>query len=236
MSELCLQNEQKLWTNLHTGTVKTPHLEKMALKPSVFIPFYIYLIKKYETKTYYHCNLRDHFIIFCFFFLISNFFLKELELIHLKKIYFYFVFFSFLSFFFFFPLHLQHGEVSGPGIQPSPQQWPRPLQQCQILNPLSHHKGNPTLCFLILWFTPWWVWHWNLPSESILSVYWEKESMHINNTVLLLLGEVGRAPEKGEVIHSWRKAFSHPWGKHPHWETSCGKGSSDPGRGPARGK
>ena len=48
----------------------------------------------------------------------------------------------------FFQPRLWHVEVSGPGIQPMPQQWPKPLQwQCQILNPVSH-RGIPRNIFL----------------------------------------------------------------------------------------
>lgn len=36
---------------------------------------------------------------------------------------------------FYFWSHQQHVEVSGPGVKPTPQKWPRPLQwQCQIVN------------------------------------------------------------------------------------------------------
>ena len=38
----------------------------------------------------------------------------------------------------FFGLHLQHGDVLGPGMAPAPQQWPEPQEcQWQILNLLS---------------------------------------------------------------------------------------------------
>lgn len=57
---------------------------------------------------------------------------------------------------FFFWLSRQHAEVPEPrtlprpGIEPTQQPWPEPLQwQCQVLNPLSH-KGNfrPSWCWL----------------------------------------------------------------------------------------
>ena len=56
-------------------------------------------------------------------------------------------------FFFLFWLHLLPGEVSGPGIEPAPQQRPELLQwQCQSLN-LLHHKGTPVWIYfqLLLW-------------------------------------------------------------------------------------
>ena len=49
---------------------------------------------------------------------------------------------------FFFSLpRLWHAEVPKPGVKPTPQQRPEPLQwQCQILNPLCHKK-TPLLLF-----------------------------------------------------------------------------------------
>ena len=48
---------------------------------------------------------------------------------------------------------LKHVEVPEPGIKPTPQQWPEPLQwQCHILNPLSH-QGTPWFLFCFVLFT-----------------------------------------------------------------------------------
>ena len=41
-----------------------------------------------------------------------------------------------LETYFFFLVMSKHGEVPGPGIEPTPHQWPEPQQwQCQIFNP-----------------------------------------------------------------------------------------------------
>jgi len=54
---------------------------------------------------------------------------------------------SLFSFSHFWPCPL-HVEVPGPGIQPTPQQWPKPLWwQHWILN-LLHHKRTPQSPFL----------------------------------------------------------------------------------------
>ena len=46
-------------------------------------------------------------------------------------------------------LHLWHMEVPGPGIEPAPQQQPKPLQsQCQIFNPLRHRR-TPRSCYTL---------------------------------------------------------------------------------------
>ena len=56
----------------------------------------------------------------------------------------------FFFFFFYFWPYLQHVEVPELGSEPTPQQWPKPLQwQCWILN-LLHQQRIPCLSF---WFT-----------------------------------------------------------------------------------
>ena len=53
-----------------------------------------------------------------------------------------FAFFEFLLLFLLL-LYSQQVEVPGPGLEPSIQQWPEPLQwQCQILNPLSKARDQ----------------------------------------------------------------------------------------------
>ena len=55
-----------------------------------------------------------------------------------------------LFFFFFFLPCLWHAESPRPGIEPMPQQWPKPWQrQRQILNLLSH-RGPPKIYFFEL--------------------------------------------------------------------------------------
>ena len=45
--------------------------------------------------------------------------------------------------------HSRQMEVPRPGIEPTPQKWPKPLQwQCRILNPL-HHKRTPCIYLII---------------------------------------------------------------------------------------
>ena len=51
-----------------------------------------------------------------------------------------------------FCLHLWHVEVPGPGMEPTPQKQPEPLQQqSQILNPL-YHQGIPRQVLLFMNF------------------------------------------------------------------------------------
>ena len=59
---------------------------------------------------------------------------------------------SFFLSFFLWPSP-RHVWVPGPGIEPMPQQWPKPLQwQHRILNPLSHKSTPPPLFFNeLLW-------------------------------------------------------------------------------------
>ena len=55
-----------------------------------------------------------------------------------------------LSFFFFLAM-LMVSEHSGPGTEPTPQQWHKPLQwQCRILN-LLHHKKTSQILYCTCW-------------------------------------------------------------------------------------
>ena len=46
---------------------------------------------------------------------------------------------------------LVHVDGLGPGTEPTPQQRPEPLQQCQILNPRCHKGTPPAHFFSLIW-------------------------------------------------------------------------------------
>ena len=66
------------------------------------------------------------------------------------------LFYMFEALLFFFWLYLWHVEIPGPGIEPVPQQWPRPQQQqCHILRWLLWLRFSPWPgTFHMLWVWP----------------------------------------------------------------------------------